>query len=102
VTILDSRPAGATLPADIVTWLEDGVNINPANYVWSLKAYRKSDLTTILFTKSSGITATSTTTTIAWTPTDLGALTADVYILKLIGTSGSLQRIHELQLTLDA
>ena len=100
--ILDSRPAGSSLPADIITWLEDGININPSGYTWTVKAYRKSDLNTILFTKSTGITANATTTTIAWTAADLGALTSDVYVLKLIGASGSLQRIHELQLTLDA
>lgn len=97
---LDTRPAGSSLPADVVTWLEDGTNIVPSGYTWTVKVYAKSDMVTPLVTKTTGITASATSITIAWTSTDLGALPSNVYVVKLDGVSGLLHRLHELDLIL--
>lgn len=106
---LDDRPAGSALPADIITWTEDvdpvtglPINIGPNAYTWTVKAYRATDTTfaTALFTKSTGISTSATTITIAWTVGDLGSLTADDYKMRITGTLGGLPRIHDVSLKL--
>lgn len=99
---LDDRPAGSSLPADVITWEEDGTNIGPNAYTWTAAAYLATDTTfaSPLFTKSTGITTSSTQITIAWTAADLGARAAGDYKIRLTGTLSGLARIHDLSLKL--
>lgn len=99
---LDDRPAGSALPADTITWEEDGTNIGPNAYTWTVKAYAATDttFTTALFTKTTGFTLTTTTITIAWALADLPILPASDYKIRLTGTLATLSRIHDLSLKL--
>lgn len=99
-TKMPDRIAGALLPDTVITWTEDGTNIDPVGYTWQIQA-RALSSATVLFTKTTGITVGSTagpTVTIAWTTADLGLLSAGVYLLELTGTTSSKPRKEQLTL----
>ncbi len=59
-------------------------------YTFQVTCVTKGTTTPLLFTKTTGITGSAGTVTVAWTSTDLGALAAGTYSLKLrIRSSGT-------------
>lgn len=99
---LDQRIAGSVLPDTVVTLTDDGTAIDATAYTWTVKAARSAAINTVLWTKTLGITAVGGTVTIAWAVADLGALTADMWVLDLIGTAaGSRPRKVRMILAID-
>jgi hypothetical protein len=59
-------------------------------YTFQVTATAAGTTTPIVFTKTTGITGTTGTVTVSWTATDLGAVAAGTYNLKLrIRSSGT-------------
>ena len=101
------RYVSALLPDTAVMWTQDRDPLDGTVYTWQIECRRAGSDTTVLWTKTSGLTgqvgtASTASLVIAWAAGDLGTLTAGRYVLEVSGTSGGKARKRQIDLVVHA